>query len=73
MLASDPYLSHMVAAKVQTATVKDFNVGGHGASTPKPARISAAAQPTASAAPLALVTLMVVLLHTVPLVNFATR
>ena len=73
MLASDPYLSHMVAAEVQTATVKDINVGGIlGASTPKSARISAASQTTASAFPLTLVTVMVVLFHTAPLVHFAT-
>ena len=74
MLASDPYLSHMVAAKVQTAKVKDIDDGGHRPSTPKPPQISAAARPTASAAPLlVLVTVMVILLHTVPLVHFASR
>lgn len=70
MLASDPYLSHMVAATVQTAKVKDIHTGPGG--TPSAAPISAAAQPTSTTASLVLVTVMVALLHTV-LVHIATR
>ena len=68
MLASDPYLSHMVAATVQTATLKDVTVGPGGART-EPS--IAAAQPTATG-PLIMFTLMVVLLQAV-FVHLAMR
>ena len=45
MLASDPYLSHMVAAAVQTAMLKDVPVTVRTEKPPGPGRLYSAAQP----------------------------
>ena len=47
MLASDPYLSHMVAATVQTATLKDVPVTVRTERPQKPGHLFSAAQPLA--------------------------
>jgi hypothetical protein len=61
MLASDPYLSHMVAATVQTATLKDVAATARTEKPQGPGHPYSAAQPLASI-DLVLVTILSILL-----------
>ena len=64
MLASDPYLSHLVAASVQTATVREVKGASIGyTATPSPGAISAAAQLSLNLPLALLVAVMAVLLR----------
>lgn len=64
MLASDPYLSHLVAASVQTATVREVKGGSIGYSTtPSPGAISAATRLSLNLPLALLVAVMAVLLR----------
>lgn len=72
MLASDPYLSHMVAATVKTATLKEEKVVDVDGSSAVESSLYSAAQPLAGGVSMALAALISLLLQ-VTLVHLARR